>query len=394
MDLLNSELLAGRKSKLRHTGNGENSVVDNGEEMRIWRPLALTERRGFDMGSGEERDINLYQRYILKFNIECWLNQLEGDTFPTEIVALTRKDASILKEQYEEINQGGADKVGKEDKLLDFQEELEVCMSRISQDSDGCFVKTSCRSAKDFANEDTLRTSFAYTLSHLNLNSSTPSENVKMAALSYASMKLLKMTCAAQVVSNFVRSERIWHDMNLALSQSDMWNEGIIVRKWVNIEPDMEFRCFVSSNIVTAISQYRHLVFFPRLLKNEKYLSSMLVEYYYSTIQPKLEKLFPQDDYIVDFAVEVHNSAKKGTCLDNVDLEGQVKKIWTVEVNPFYHTTDACLFSWTKDLAILTNQSPNDLDTSTPIIRIRRTPALGCSSMVYGEWKRIIDEVN
>ena len=85
-------------------------------------------------------------------------------------------------------------------------------------------------------------------------------------------------------------SDRCWHDMELALAQRESWTESLVARAWVDLEPDMEFRCFVSRGQLTAISQYRHLVYFPRLVAlREKVLAVDAVEDLAVLVQHVLE---------------------------------------------------------------------------------------------------------
>mmetsp|Transcript_17651 Transcript_17651/g.21441 ORF Transcript_17651/g.21441 Transcript_17651/m.21441 type:complete len:106 (-) Transcript_17651:204-521(-) len=100
----------------------------------------------------------------------------------------------------------------------------------------------------------------------------------------------------------------------------------------------------------------------------------------------KLNGVFPQDDYIVDLAIELSADIKPENCLRPMALDASMEKIWAVEVNPFYETTDACLFSWNKDASsILMNT-----EKTNTAMRIRTLPAKGATSLVYGIWKDIL----
>ena len=188
---------------------------------------SIQARRGFSLERGEQDDIDRYQQYILQFNMEVWMDALGAHTFPTRLVSLSKEDGREFIRLYE-----ARDKIEDPSAMLkDLQERLQQTMAGFN----ACFVKTSSRSAKDFADSDRLKGSFKQVLSELD-----GSENSKLIAISYASMELLKMKNAKQVVKNFAQSERIWHDMQLALAQAEAaWNESIVVREWVDIEPDM-----------------------------------------------------------------------------------------------------------------------------------------------------------
>lgn len=157
------------------------------------------------------------------------MEALGKHTFPTDLVAFSPEEARELVRLYESRETAVVTDVSGV--LEDLQSRLQGSMDKFK----GCFVKTSSRSAKDFAEKERLRKAFGSVLAVLD-----SSENSKMIAISYASMELLRMKNAKQVVKNFVQSERIWHDMQLALAQAETsWHESIVVREWVDIEPDM-----------------------------------------------------------------------------------------------------------------------------------------------------------
>lgn len=140
--------------------------------------------------------------------------------------------------------------------------------------------------------------------------------------------------------------------------------------------------------VLTAVSQYRHLIHFPRLSANEKMFAALIVDFLSAMIQGQLKGLFPQDDYIVDVALELGESFGPESILDPSSLQKScVKKCWIVEVNPFFETTDACMFSWSKDASVLM-----DSKAKSPAIRTRSAPARGASSLIYGVWKDILAE--
>lgn len=57
----------------------------------------------------------------------------------------------------------------------------------------------------------------------------------------------------------FSISERISQDMKLALAHPERFKEHFVIRKWVDLDPSLEFRGFVKNNKLNALSQ----VLFP-----------------------------------------------------------------------------------------------------------------------------------
>ena len=121
-------------------------------------------------------------------------------------------------------------------------------------------------------------------------------------------MLLLIQVCSAQqVLSMFVNSERIHHDIGSALKYGQAaFAQNVVVRKWVPIDVDMEFRGFVFAGKLTALSQYNHIVFFERLAQFKQALLSKIVTFFEAKVAPQLKKK-AYEGYIVDFAVTLRD---------------------------------------------------------------------------------------
>ena len=114
-----------------------------------------------------------------------------------------------------------------------------------------------------------------------------------------------------------------------------------------------------------------------------------LTRYLNETVRPLLANQFPKNDYIVDLAVELGKSYGPESVLQDKSIPKEaIKKMWVVEVNPFFETTDGCLFSWNQDLDSILNSSVKE-----PVFKLRRAPSKGASSLIYGIWKDILNEV-
>lgn len=331
--------------------------------------------------NGSEQDIEKYQDYVLDFNIERWIDPLENLTFKTEFVPLTKDDARVLVAEYNRrTGKSDSNNGSKAQELEILRRRLEKAMQSVGNGR-GTFVKTSCRSAKDFAHER-LEVIYNEKLAGINTTCREADENSKLLALSLASMELLRMCSAEATLDAFCSSERVWHDMQLALNPAHLhrWHEHFAVRQWVDLEPDMEFRLFVCGGCLTALSQYRHLLHFPRLAHMEEWLHAMLCAFFENEVKDKLEGLFRKERYVLDVAVQRETKAGMRQPLCRV-----------IEVNPFFETTDACLFSWSSERHILEGrykeQQKESEQPSAPVFRIRKRAAKGALSMVYGAWK-------
>ena len=153
----------------------------------------------------------------------------------------------------------------------------------------------------------------------------------------------------------------------------------------------MEFRCFVVGGQLTAISQYRHLIHFPRLVANWDAgagLFERIVQAFETDIGPKLTGLFPSDDCIVDLAIELAPTETISSIMSaELIPPSSVVKVWVVEANPFFETTDGCLFSWERDYELIMGDARLE---ATPTSRLTRGPKKGAASLIYEAWRSVM----
>ncbi|WAQ94653.1 hypothetical protein MAR_007124 [Mya arenaria] len=187
--------------------------------------------------------------------------------------------------------------------LLDVLENrLQNAMDVFTKDG-FAFVKTSSRSAKD---APLVQNNFKQLyLSELDsYPESYRSENIKITCLLKAAFDALRVKTAGEVIDMFLRSERIYQDLLLAaVNQVSKYHEHFVIRKFVDIDVDMEFRGFVWKNELVALSQYNYAIYSERLASNKAMYGDM--------------------------------------------------KLWVIEVNPYMETTDGALFSWQHEVPIL-----------------------------------------
>lgn len=125
----------------------------------------------------------------------------------------------------------------------------------------------------------------------------------------------------------------------------------VVVRKWVDIEPMMEFRCFVVNGRVTAISQYYSTIFFPELASKKDHLAAAIIDKLERQVYPRLRSSHGGDPpLIIDFCFTRTND------------------LLVVEVNPWGESTHACLFDWRTDAKLLHENK------GEAVVRIRDAP--------------------
>jgi len=116
-------------------------------------------------------------------------------------------------------------------------------------------------------------------------------------------------------------SDNIAHDLAIVPSKTDFY---LVLRKWHNLMPSMEFRCFVKDNKLIGISQREHCDFYAFLVEIKEILKLSIVNFYNSTVRDN----FPETDFIFDIYIT------------------QSYNVYIVDFNPFGEITEPLLFSW------------------------------------------------
>lgn len=100
----------------------------------------------------------------------------------------------------------------------------------------------------------------------------------------------------------------------------------LVLKKWFDYAPSMEFRCFVRDQSLIAITQ-RDMTHYAFLLGMRSRLISIMLAFFEENIKGR----FPDKDYVMDLY-----------------LTRDVTKCWLVDFSPWSTTTDTCLWSWNE----------------------------------------------
>jgi D123 len=137
-------------------------------------------------------------------------------------------------------------------------------------------------------------------------------------------------------------SDFVTHDIEHAFDDcvdgddeaSNMTKETIpyhlVLRKYVQLNPSVEFRCFVRRRKLIAICQ-RDLNHFDFLFKMENALKSTIQKFFHD----KLESTFPDESFVFD-----------------VYIPPPHERVWLIDVNPWAIRTDPLIFSWLELLTM------------------------------------------
>lgn len=142
----------------------------------------------------------------------------------------------------------------------------------------------------------------------------------------------LKCSCPSDVYLLLKSSDRIASDLCESFNHCEdgdgEMSEGfeLVLRKWVEISPGMEFRCFVKNHRLVAISQRDTSSFYKFIEENEIDICKDIYCFYNSKIAYK----FPDSSFVFDIYRDAAN------------------KVLLIDFGPFGSATDSLLFSWSE----------------------------------------------
>ncbi|KAL4938857.1 hypothetical protein BDV06DRAFT_46289 [Aspergillus oleicola] len=103
---------------------------------------------------------------------------------------------------------------------------------------------------------------------------------------------------------------------------------ALVLRKYVNFNPSLEFRCFVRNRVLLCICQ-RDQNHFDFLFPMRDMLRSRIQSFF----DEKLKGTFPDSSFVFD-----------------VYIPAPHQRVWLIDINPWAQRTDPLLFSWLEIL--------------------------------------------
>jgi len=234
---------------------------------------------------------------------------------------------------------------------------LEELINSVSEPGRGAFVRLSSRSPKDTALVSEL--TFKY-LQEMIANSTVDpdSEEALIENMSFytrATWRALKVDSGKDAINLLLKSNRTHVDLALANLKQDEFQMDLIVREWVEINPEWEFRVFVNHKKLTACTQYYPWIYNPEFNSRLDEITATLENFW-----EKIKDLLPDEFFTIDVVLNPQQ-------LDHVRV---------VEVNPPPPAAGGGLFDWDK---------PEDVNAALngPFeVRV-------CKSFPHHEWKKL-----
>lgn len=128
----------------------------------------------------------------------------------------------------------------------------------------------------------------------------------------------------------------------------------LVLRKWINLNPSVEFRCFVRNRQLIAICQ-RDLNHFDFLFNMQDKLRQLMQEFFDS----KLRDTFSDPNFTFDVYIPPPHD-----------------RVWVVDFNPWALRTDPLLFSWMELLTMEVPESQGN-NEKEEVVRIPIAPVGG-----------------
>lgn len=162
-------------------------------------------------------------------------------------------------------------------------------------------------------------------------------EDAEIIAINMACCLACRVTNGAEAMDLLIRSDRV--DRHLATRREEEGDElsvNIVIRKWLDFRPELEFRGFVYDRQLTAVTHYYKFCFVREAVEKKEAIAQQIRSFY----EEKLRDTIPASTYAIDFALLP---------------DGQ---LIVVELNPFAPNTSPGLFDWTKDEDVLKGVKP------------------------------------
>lgn len=109
----------------------------------------------------------------------------------------------------------------------------------------------------------------------------------------------------------------------------------LVLRKWAEMNPAMEFRCFVRDRRLVAITQ-RDLNYYTFLAGMKREILTAICKFFDRVLLPRFDSH--------SFAFDVY-------------ISKTLDKVYLVDIDPFARKTDSLLFTW-NELATINEENP------------------------------------
>jgi gamma-glutamylcyclotransferase (GGCT)/AIG2-like uncharacterized protein YtfP len=271
----------------------------------------------------------------LSWDLDVWYPLVKEFTFRTNFIPLVLEEAKAIR--------GFHDVSWRHLRKHLTQREIDV-LQRLEEDIDskirsefpnGAFVRLCGRSPKDGEPLEKERVLKQYEENLVLVQKTFGFDKTTSKMMAIARTNYLKVFSGAEVMSLLLTSERVYADMIDWIKYGEP--EQICLRDWSpDMSMDYEFRVFVCSDEISAISQYDHYCHYPHLETQRNYLKAGI-----ESLWKKIHFRVGVSSYIFDVAYLPTSES-----------------FIVIEFSPFFPCTGPALFNWTLDKDTLEGRLP------------------------------------
>lgn len=136
----------------------------------------------------------------------------------------------------------------------------------------------------------------------------------------------MKCITANDIYTLMKSSDYVTHDLTHAYGKNrGPENITLVLREWFELNPALEFRCFVREHALVGITQ-RDMNFYEFMPPLKKQFEKLLVEGCQEVITR-----FPDSSFVADFYIPKSQ-----------------RHAWLIDINPWLERTDSLLFDWNE----------------------------------------------
>eukprot|EP00026_Physarum_polycephalum_P011344 Phypoly_transcript_11562.p1 GENE.Phypoly_transcript_11562~~Phypoly_transcript_11562.p1 ORF type:complete len:216 (+),score=28.99 Phypoly_transcript_11562:498-1145(+) len=180
--------------------------------------------------------------------------------------------------------------------------------------------------------------------------------------------KAMRVHNGEEAVSMLGRSERVYQDLFgrlLSTTNEDDFKMKIVVREWVNIVPEYEFRGFVNEGNFNALTQYYKACYVADTSDRKQEIEQKIKDLF-AVLQPAIYTIQPPiKSYVVDFA-----------------FDANFEHVFMIELNHFGTTASSALFDWHADKQVMYDGPFEFRILTQPIKDVKRTIAAPLRAMM------------
>lgn len=294
-------------------------------------------------------------------DMEYWYPYLSSFTFATVFVDLHADEAQAIVDRYDDIKYGSE----KSNQPLLLRVATKIDEAIQSFGTNKAFVKLSTRSAKDVVIRDP-RTKNRIKEEIEQINQNIPLEQKEVVAIIRTCSKSMQVSTGSEAVEMLCKSERAYQDLFRRLLTAETFSMKIVVREWVDIIPEYEFRGFVHKKSFNALTQYYKACYVPEIVQQKQKIEEM-INNLFQQYQPEIDKEGKIESYVADFA-----------------FDADFNHVYLVELNHWGTTASSSLFDWAKDTDVM-HKGPFEMRTVDKPIKNVKLMMAGPLRIIMGE---------